>query len=229
MNTQHNSIPNNYDDIELLLAYTEGQNKELAKSINDECVNVVLLKNILENLRSVLDYIAIDLATLTGDRNRNIFFPYGRRQNHFKISIKRNLPKLQEKRPDLFNEIEKIQPFISKNNWLVELCELTNSAKHIGLNKTNKQKSVSIEISDIIKVQSATEAIIENNYINGFDTGRIRIQDGNIIEKTEGQIKMEVTINNKVKFAGKEIEILTFTSQVFLEVKTLFLKIYNKI
>lgn len=219
----------NIEDINTILNHVVNQNAELSKSIKDEKVNKVILKNVLENLRSILDYMAIDIYKQIEDKERKIFFPYGRRENHFKDSVKKNLPNLKHKLPDIYKELELIQPFKSQKSWLVDLCELTNEAKHNNLNKTKHEKSVSVDIDNFISVKNVKNANISGNTINGKDTGSVKINNGEVISQTRGEINMNITSLNKLKFSGKEIEIMPFLESSYNELKKLAESIYCQI
>ncbi len=88
------------DDIRHLLEHSEAEIQSIGKSINEGEVNKISVKNTLENLRSVLDYLAKDILIKLKSNPKNrtlpekIYFPYGQKENHFKNSISRNLPPL---------------------------------------------------------------------------------------------------------------------------------------
>ena len=80
------------DQVNQILEYTKNQLIQLEDNIDK-----VLLKNTLENLRSILDYIAKDVSDIFNPPEKKVYFPYGRRLNHFKRSIRKNFPGIEKK------------------------------------------------------------------------------------------------------------------------------------
>jgi hypothetical protein len=99
----------------------------------------VPVKNVMENLRSALDYMAHDIyeaccqpvrkASGQPDPKR-IYFPYGRTEADFKSGIGSSLPGLAAASPPIYSLLVSIQPFTTGNNWLYDLCSVLNGKKH---------------------------------------------------------------------------------------------------
>jgi hypothetical protein len=117
---------------------------ELLKDIEEQLISIkkykkitkVKLKSILENLRSSLEYMAQDINSALSKKRERVYFPYGDTIENFKKRINQNLPAIQSEYPALYDFIEHLQPH--KNNgdkWLVDMCHMTNDAKHKGLLK----------------------------------------------------------------------------------------------
>lgn len=125
-------------DIQDLLEHTQNEITSISELAQKGTIKKVVIKNTLENLRSILDYAAQDIKVELKRHNKNgvpdkIYFPYGQRENHFKKSIKDNLPGLPKHLPVLHALIQDMQPFKCGDSWLVDLCGLTNDAKHNNL------------------------------------------------------------------------------------------------
>lgn len=112
---------------------------ELLKDIEEQLILMkkykkitkVKLKSILENLRSSLEYIAQDISSVLSNPNDKVYFPYGDTKENFKGRINQNLPAIRSEYPKIYDYIEHLQPH--KNNgdkWLVDMCRMTNDAKH---------------------------------------------------------------------------------------------------
>jgi len=81
------------DDLRQLLHHSDLETKNISISVKNGEVNKVFLKNSLENLRSALDYLAKDISRKLklNPQSKNlpekVYFPYGQKENHFKLSI----------------------------------------------------------------------------------------------------------------------------------------------
>lgn len=132
------------DDIKTLLSISQDHYKDILskyeRSLQDQSLDLrVPVKNLMENLRSILDYMAHDIYETYCQPNlkvsgksspRNIYFPYGLTENDFRSMVGNSFPDLQTLAPKVYNLIVSIQPFKSGNNWLYHLCLITNEKKH---------------------------------------------------------------------------------------------------
>jgi hypothetical protein len=204
-------------DIQELLEHAQNEISTISEQSKNGTINKVLLKNTLENLRSVLDYAAQDmqskLKTLTSNKiPKKVYFPYGQRENHFNDSVKRNLPNLSEHMPSIYSLVHAMQPFKSGDPWLVDLCGLTNDAKHNNLSKTENNKSRTIYQGGIpiLTMSEGSQVTMRGNWVNGVLQDDISIaSDGaTTIRPVSGQTL--ITENNKIQFHGKQIEVAPF-------------------
>lgn len=90
----------------------------------------VLIKNILENQRSALDYMARAIVERYGKSGGKVYYPMARHPNEFPNLFERNMPGVNALRPDLRNAIKHRQPFRPGYDWLGYLSTLTNENKH---------------------------------------------------------------------------------------------------
>jgi hypothetical protein len=99
----------------------------------------VALKEILDHLRSALDYCAHELChAVTGQiGSAKIYFPITARgfpAVDFPSRVGKLMPGLLSSRRDLVAVLASFQPFASPtNNWLPDLASLANRTKHINL------------------------------------------------------------------------------------------------
>ena len=98
-----------YKDILALIKESKNQYMEVKKlydkSLKDESLDIhINVKNLMENLRSILDYTAHDIyedickpyrQRLSKSDLCNIHFPYGRNENDFKSGIGSSLSDLK--------------------------------------------------------------------------------------------------------------------------------------
>ena len=104
------------------------------------------IKNILENLRSCLDYIAKDVHErfITGTPGR-LYFPIRLTQNEFNRAISRDFMGLDESAPDIYSIIENVQPF--NDPWLGEFNSLNNNNKHEDLVEQKRTQTKQVTVS----------------------------------------------------------------------------------
>ena len=204
-------------DIQELLEHAQNEISTISEQSKNGTINKVSLKNTLENLRSVLDYAAQDmqskLKTLTNNKiPEKVYFPYGQRENHFKKSVKRNLPNLSDHMPSINSLVLAMQPFKSGDPWLVDLCGLTNDAKHNNLSKTENKKSRTIHQGGmaLVEVGEGSQVTMRGNRVNGVlqDDVFIDSDGATTIRPVSGQTLIRE--NNKIQFHGKQIEVAPF-------------------
>ncbi|RPJ57490.1 MAG: hypothetical protein EHM12_09100 [Dehalococcoidia bacterium] len=131
-------------DVIALLDDCIAKHNDIKRRYNDALKNKSLdlripVKNLMENLRSALDYIAHDIydSICKPDRAakrlpdpRTIYFPYSQQPADFVSSIGSSLPNLSILSPNVYSIVESIQPFKSGNSWLYDLCKILNENKH---------------------------------------------------------------------------------------------------
>lgn len=200
-------------DIAELQKHSRDEIVKIENQVANGDINKVALKNTLENLRSILDYLARDIVLHLKITNPNVkekvFFPYGQRENHFKNSINRNFPTLKNSHSDIYNIIEAVQPFKQNHNWLTGLCGLTNDAKHNFLSKTENIKTTTVRQPGL-GTFSGSNIFLSNNYVNGIRQDDVYIDSNGEATVTEYASTTIITHNNRIKFQGKEIEIVPF-------------------
>ena len=132
------------DDVKTIIAAAKSQYENIRKDYNralrDESLDLrVPVKNLMENLRSSLDYMAHDIyesccrtsRIVAGKPDlRRIYFPYSQNATKFISSVGRSLPDLAILNPDVYDLISSIQPFRCNDAWLYYLCSIINEKKH---------------------------------------------------------------------------------------------------
>jgi hypothetical protein len=140
----------------------------------------VVVKNLLENLRSALDYLAHEAhdrhgAKVSGKKT-NIYFPISPRGDPFPTRHKSfaewvnkdRIPGLNDTRPDIVNLLESFQEHKdpSKNGWLPDFATLCNGAKHADLDPSTEIAVPCISIGGVLALGPG--ALVRNTTINGF-------------------------------------------------------------
>ncbi len=223
------------NDIKNLLAHVEKSlvniKNSYDQSLHDKDIPAFLridIKNVMENLRSALDYMAQDVAMTISNRKTNntalrkkIYFPYGKNKQDYDSSIKRNLPDLETVRPDIYSLIEGIQLHTCGNAWLYDFCQILNENKHNSLSPQTRtsQKAYSVGLPGKFPAISAP-------------AGEIIAPPGEI--SIDG-IPVEFDLNTGIphQTSGLEVMVTTWVSFVFqdtsIEVYPLLQIALNKI
>jgi hypothetical protein len=152
-----------FDDAKALVQHARDTFKRVeaayAQSLSEKIVKPSLLieiKNLMENLRSALDYSAVGLLNIYGSStsaNPRIYFPYafeGQSQADFQKSrrIESCIPGLAISRPDVAAMIESFQAFADPHNvWLPRFMDLNNENKHQKLDLQVRKETKELKIS----------------------------------------------------------------------------------
>ena len=117
--------------------------KDYDRALKEHSLDLrIPVKNLMENLRSALDYMAHDIydtcckpaRTAAGRPDPlNIYFPYGRTDPDFRSGVGSHLPDLENQNPTVYDLVESIQPFRCNDPWLYDLCSILNENKHVKL------------------------------------------------------------------------------------------------
>lgn len=132
------------DDVNKLVCAAEDQyntiRKEYKRALSDKSLDLrVPVKNLMENLRSALDYMAhgiyetycqAEIISAGRKEPSNIYFPYGLTEEDFKLGVERSFLNLTKYSPEVYILLESIQPFKCRNSWLYDMCSIINEKKH---------------------------------------------------------------------------------------------------
>jgi|SRR5881394_476928 len=89
------------------------------------------IKNVVENQRSVLEYLAHAIYEQEGDGSgKKAFYPITTRPSEFRLRFERCLPGVAAHCPAVRDAIEARQAYQIGNEWLKHLALLTNENKH---------------------------------------------------------------------------------------------------
>lgn len=218
---------------------------DLLKDVEEQLISMkkykkitkVKLKSILENLRSSLEYIAQDINSALSRPGKRVYFPYGDTIENFKKSINQNLPAIQSEYPALYDHIEQLQPH--KNNgdkWLVDMCRMTNDAKHKGLlevkNKGNDDVLVDARGIPFCKIINAgnMEVLLEGNkFFSENDDGSVTNLGTMGKYHVEGTEVKVIEKDDLVSFSIVEEKKLVIDGETPFEVIPFLEKCFNKI
>ena len=122
-------------------AYQSSLNaKEVSKELKID------IKNILENLRSCLDYLAHDIHDefIPGTISR-LYFPICDTVEKLENAIARDYSGLDQISPDVYNLLEEVQPY--NDDWLGNFNRLTNNNKHEDLEEQTRTETKRVTVS----------------------------------------------------------------------------------
>lgn len=145
---------------------------EYQSSLNQESVSERLkieIKNMCENLRSALDYLAHDIQETycpSAIRNRKLYFPITSCRKNFKSTMPRRFPGLKTTSQKLWDYLESIQPYHGKSTaWLGYFNRLNNENKHESLvpqtKNVTEQVSVETQVGKVTYTRSSPHGSVK--------------------------------------------------------------------
>ncbi|HCT86518.1 MAG: hypothetical protein DKM50_11480 [Candidatus Margulisiibacteriota bacterium] len=152
----------NFENAKQLTEYSEETFQKIKNiynaSLYEKTIKAALLieiKNLMENLRSALDYCSHGLFDKYGDtsKKQNIYFPYawaGLSATEFRSKriIDNKIPGLIRNRPDIASKIESYQAFANPSNeWFPKFMDLNNENKHQHLTPQERKETRQLNIS----------------------------------------------------------------------------------
>ncbi len=164
---------NRKSDVNTIITAAEEQYGNIRKgydrALREQSLDLrVPVKNLMENLRSSLDYMAHDIYEICCQSTRlasgkpdpqNIYFPYGRTEADFKSGVSSSLPDLANNNPAVYDLIISIQPFRCNDSWLYDLCSILNEKKH---DKLKAQVRSETEIYTVESEQGSVSVMANN-------------------------------------------------------------------
>lgn len=217
---------------------------DLEKKINDaksdsHISNVLKpkVKTSLEHLRSCLDFCAKDIFSIVlrpklGERNVS-YFPYGSNKEEFLKSLKKHgFLLLKNYDAVIYSLVESIQPHECRNNWLYNLCRLTNSNKHDRLSTQKRLDGLALTSNDktIVHVDNTSTVVIQNSIFDGKYVERLVLDKGQVA--LDGLIEDGLSIIDWTEFVFKDsginiIELITRSSENIDMFQTELYKLLN--
>ena len=198
------------------------KNEDLEFDETEICLEV---KHILEDMQSVLDYIAVDIHKkyCSTHNFKKIHFLYTNeveKERDFINKMNTYFPKLYNNNFDVYKKIADVQSFNDNSNWLIKLNDLTNEVKHndLYINKIEQKKNTILRSKDATMLIDGNLKIQKTNhgyavfgtgsiYIGG--TGKIRIYSNgnmaigngtyNVDTREKNGIEKEVVVKKVVK------------------------------
>jgi len=117
-----------------------------AKAVSEELK--VDIKNIFENLRSFLDYLAQEIFESCCPQSKppdRLYFPIRKSRQEFDQAVNKYFPNLQKKRTLVYDFLESLQPY--NDPWIGEFNQLNNENKHQDLVEQIRTESRHVTVS----------------------------------------------------------------------------------
>lgn len=108
----------------------------------------VSIKNMFENLRSCLDYMAQDIFEIHcphAKKPDRLYFPIRSTAAEFASATAKDFPGLQQNAKDVYDALEAVQPHA--NPWLGQFNKLNNHNKHQNLAEQTRTESRRVTVS----------------------------------------------------------------------------------
>lgn len=231
------------NDVENLLAHVEKSLVNIKntydQSLYDKTIPPFLpidIKNVMENLRSALDYAAKDIATIVCKMDtalpKKIYFPYGKNKQNSDSLIEKNLPNLKIAHPDIHSLIESVQPHACCDTWLYDFCQILNNNKHDCLSPQTRisQKTYSIGLKGKPPTISAPAGAIAAEpgaiSINGVP---IEFNPNTGIPYQTSELEVAVTTWVSFVFQGTSVEVYPLLQTAFNNIKQISEQLYKKL
>ncbi|HEY5294246.1 MAG TPA: hypothetical protein VIJ70_02060 [Gaiellaceae bacterium] len=107
-----------------------------------------LIKNVIENYRSALDFVANAAAERHGKTgSAKVYWPYAKIPAEFTKWFDKTMPGVRRNRPDLADAWERFQPYQPGFEWIAALVELANANKHRELTPQTRTETVRREVN----------------------------------------------------------------------------------
>lgn len=115
------------------------------------------------------------------------------------------------------------------------MCNLTNEVKHrnpIPLDEEEYIKEIEINVDGValIRADSQSSIIFENNYVNGIKMEDIAYENGKIERSGNGKpINITFTNDKKIRFHGHDYEVIPFIALCYEKIKEFVQKSYDEL
>ena len=113
----------------------------------------VEIKNLFENLRSVLDYLANEIresSTVNNQGSKIFYFPILSDLASFEKRMDEWFPGLKNGNPNLYSYLLSIQPFQGQEQvWLKQFNDVNNENKHADLIEQTREEQERVDVNHI--------------------------------------------------------------------------------
>lgn len=220
------------------------ENNDLVLDETEICLEV---KHILEDMQSVLDYIAVDIHNKYCPTHnlKKVYFLYTNeieQESDFINKINTYFPKLYNNNFDVYKILANVQSFKDNSNWLIKLNDLTNEVKHndLYINKIEQKKNTTLRSEDAmmlidgdLKMQKTSNGYgvfgTGSVYVGGtgnisfYSNGNIAIGNGiyNVDTGEKNGVETKIIIKNVVKSKKYDESIINILNLIITKEKEL--------
>ena len=182
----------------------------------------ISIKNIFENLRSCLDYIAHDTFEkfcASSKKPDRLYFPIRPTANEFKQAVSKDFPGLDTSAPGLWACLEAVQPYHAA--WLGKFNKLNNHNKHQDLVEQTRTEARHVTVSRGGGSVSWSPGVI---FGSGVSVMGVPIDPRTQMPVPNSVAKTEVVIWVDFRFKEVDEPVLRFTEDSIAAVDQLFAK-----
>lgn len=219
-----------------LLAYADNQQRtisnDLGNYLNQEIpISIeIQVKNYLENLRSVLDYLAADVCENVlnlGVKHRTYFPMCFENEKIFVNHCKKYFPKLSEVDSELYSTFENIQQYKTDKFILLKtLTKLVNHNKHRTISKQNRK----IENYSFSRFKVVRPSECKTTEFNSKEFDGLIIADETGEDEFLGSKFILENLGNVIELKGQNPDYITFEfAETGLNVIATLINLYNTV
>lgn len=211
------------------------------KDTDEPTIVVPKIKSFLEHCRSILEYCAQDIFQYVVPKsnrekklnsgNKNVYFPYGKNEDVFKQSVKKNFLGISDVIINrLITDLQDFRRF-QKKKFLTYMCKLTNDNKHDQLTEPTRQSDKGISIGSHIKVDERSTVTVINSTFDGIPSGNFTIKNAKIYGDINQVLLGKVLKwdNGSFVFTDTKLNVVDFLRLCLKEIKDFYLSLYKRL
>jgi hypothetical protein len=197
--------------------------KAYEASLNEKVVREdfkVSIKNVFENLRSSLDYLAHDIFETHCSATRKpskLYFPIRHTSHEFNAAIGKDYPGLPLAAKPVFCLLESIQPY--KDPWLGQFSKLNNHNKHQDLVEQERTETRHVTVSGGGGSVSWNSGVVFSGNVSVMG---VPIDPRTQLPVPSNLVKTQVIVWVDFRFKELGLPVLSFTEQSIQRVGKLF-------
>jgi hypothetical protein len=166
------------------------------------------IKNIFENLRSALDYLAHEISEhLANLQPTRLYFPIRKTAGEFDQTMAKDYPGVKENHPQVYAILKKAQPF--NDPWLGQFNALNNNNKHQYLVEQTRTESRHVTVTSPTgggRVSWGPGV----TFGSGVIVMGVPIDSRNQLPVPNKQVNTEITIWVDFKFKDNGVSVIPF-------------------
>jgi hypothetical protein len=178
------------------------------------------IKNIFENLRSCLDYLAQDIfetCCTSSPKPDHLYFPIRSSFTEFTKTISRDYPGLQTTNKAVYDILELVQPY--HDPWLSYFNSLNNENKHQDLVEQTRTESPRVTVS---RKEGSVSWGPGVTFGGGVSVMGVPIDPRTQLPIPNNQVKTEKVIWVDFRFKDNDLSVLPFIEQSLKKVEQIF-------
>jgi len=205
--------------------------KDYNNSLDQKVISEELkidIKNIFENLRSSLDYLAHDIheACITAKPPKILYFPIKQSRKEFDIGINKDFVDLNTNFTDVYTILENVQPY--NDPWLTKFNKLNNNNKHQDLVEQTRTEQRRVTVSS----KSGNGSVSWGpgvTFGNGVSVMGVSVDPRTQMPAPNNRVNTEVVIWVDFKFQENDESVLPFIEASINKIENLFIELEKHI